>query len=72
MKLPYDFELYPLSFMFPFSVDLTKMGHGPRRQLKWYEVKFLRTGVNGHEDKPRLWVYTRWGAFFFDWQWIVV
>jgi len=71
MKLPYDFELYSHS-IHPYAIDLSDMGHGPRRQLRWWEVKFLRCGVNGQENRPRLWVYTHWGAFFFDWQWIIL
>lgn len=72
MKIPYDFKLHPISLR-PYieGVDLSHMGHGPRRKLKLWEVKFLRTGVNGHLEKyPRLWVYTYFGAFFIDWQWM--
>lgn len=46
---------------------VSKRGHGPKRKLKWHEVATLNccTG-NSTPGVRRLWIYTRWGAFFFD------
>jgi hypothetical protein len=65
LKIPHDFELY-LKWFF-------KTYHGPEKSIRrWWQLRakhYKVMALKDGEPRERLWVYTRWGAFFIDWSW---
>lgn len=61
LKIPFDVVLYPKLFKW----DVT---HCPDLHLR--PVKVRRYRVGEQTNRHRLWVYTWWGHFFFDWSWL--